>query len=201
MEDESYTLATNVLGGDVAPDVAGLLHHHGAGSPFFLEELLRALIEQGTLIRQEGRWRLAGDPERPGSSWVPPRVTEAIPMRLTRLDPTVTMATVAVVRKLLPPPPPGSGGAPLSSRERVEALLEQAGLAPLAGGEVECAFEFPNLGTAVRGLTSPAVMVAAAQRVGDAAVRLAVAGSLAPSRTSTAGYRQRNTFRYVIASA
>jgi SAM-dependent methyltransferase len=112
-----------------------------------------------------------------------------------------TVVTVAAVSKLLPPPPPGSGGPPLSAPGRVEALLEQAGLTPLTSGDVECAFEFPDLETALRGLMSAGVMVAAARQVGDEAVRQAITESLAPFRTSAGGYCQRNRFRYVIAAA
>lgn len=110
-----------------------------------------------------------------------------------------TFATNAAVSKLLPPQPPPPG--PLSAPGRVEALLQHAGLAPLASGEVECAFEFPDLETAVRGLMSAGVMVAAAQQVGAEPVQQAITESLAPFRTEQGGYRQRNRFRYVIASA
>lgn len=109
-------------------------------------------------------------------------------------------ATVAAVGKLLPPPPPGAEGPfALGVPGRVEALLEQAGLTPLSSGEVECPFEFPDLETALRGIIS--AMVVAARQVELQVLRKAIADSLAPFRTSAGGYRQRNTFRYVIASA
>jgi predicted ATPase/DNA-binding CsgD family transcriptional regulator len=82
---ESRALATNLLRGDIAPDIADLLHRQGEGNPFFLEELLRVLVEEGTLIWRQGCWQLAGEPGR----LLPPRVAEAIRLRLARLDPAV----------------------------------------------------------------------------------------------------------------
>jgi predicted ATPase/DNA-binding CsgD family transcriptional regulator len=80
--EESLSLATSALRGAIAPDVADLLHQHGEGNPFFLEELLRALVEDGTLIWQAERWELRNQPGR----LLPPRVVEAIQMRLARLN-------------------------------------------------------------------------------------------------------------------
>jgi len=119
-----------------------------------------------------------------------------------RMEDCEIAATIAAVSKLLPPPPPGAGGPfALSAPGRVEALLQQAGLAPLTSGEVDCTLEFPDLEMAVRGHMSAGPQVAAAQRVGDEAVRQAVAESLAPFRLNGRGYYQRNRFRYVIAAA
>ena len=84
--EDSRALAANALRGPVAPDVADLLHRHSEGNPFFLEELLRTLVdEEGTLVWRNGRWELASHPR----NLLPPRVAEAIRMRLTRLDPAV----------------------------------------------------------------------------------------------------------------
>ena len=118
-----------------------------------------------------------------------------------RAEECETPVIVAAVGRLLPPPPPGAGGPPLAAPGRLEALLAGAGLAPLAGGEVDCPFAFPDLDTAVRGLTSAGAMVAAARRVGDEAVRRTVVEALAPFRTSAGGYRLRNRLRYAIAAA
>ncbi|MBC8163972.1 MAG: class I SAM-dependent methyltransferase [Roseiflexaceae bacterium] len=112
-----------------------------------------------------------------------------------------TLATLAAVNKLLPPAQTGAVGPPLSAPGRVERLLEQAGLLPLSSGELECVFAYPDLETAVRGVMSAGAVVSAAQRVGDEIVQRAVAASFAPFQTSAGGYRQRNMFRYVIASA
>ena len=83
--EESQRLTTHLLRGQISPEVTGLLHRQGEGNPFFLEELLRALVEEGTLVLQEGSWQLRSDP----GALLPPRAVEAIQMRLARLEPTV----------------------------------------------------------------------------------------------------------------
>jgi SAM-dependent methyltransferase len=146
----------------------------------FAADLVGALREAGRVARPGGRvamavWGSAADVE--------------------------LFAVVAAVSRFLPPAPAAEETPPLSEQGRVETLLERAGLMPLANGEVDCPFEFPDLDTAVRGLLSAGPMVAAGRRVGDEAVRQAVAGALAPFRTGEGGYRLRNKLRYVIAAA
>lgn len=112
------------------------------------------------------------------------------------------VATIAALGKLLPPPPAGAPGPfALSAPGRVEGLLQEAGLAPLSSGEVDCVFAFPDLETAVRGHMSAGPAALATRRASPEAVRQAIAESLAAFRTSDGGYRQRNRFRYVIAAA
>jgi ubiquinone/menaquinone biosynthesis C-methylase UbiE len=111
-------------------------------------------------------------------------------------------ATAAALFALLPPAEPAADdpfapGAP----ERIEALLEYAGLSPLASGHVDCPFEWPNLATAVRAYLSAGPFVAASRQVGVEPVRRAIVASLAPFRIGDGGYRQRNRLRYFIASA
>jgi ubiquinone/menaquinone biosynthesis C-methylase UbiE len=111
-------------------------------------------------------------------------------------------AVVAALRNFLPPPPPGAPGPfALSEPGRLERLLEQAGLSPLTGGEVDCLFEFSDLETAVRGHLSTGVAALAIRQAGAEAVQRAIAEVMAPFRTGERAYRQRNRFRYVIASA
>jgi SAM-dependent methyltransferase len=112
-----------------------------------------------------------------------------------------TVATAAAVARLLPPPPADEGPSALGEPGALEALLERAGLTPLAGDEVDCLFEWPDLATAVRAYLSAGPFVAAARRVGAEPVRRAVAASLAPFRRPDGGYRQDNRSRYAIASA
>ncbi len=80
---ESRALAANLLHGEVAPGTAELLHRHGEGNPFFLEELLRTLVEQRSLAWHGEQWELGALPER----LLPPGAAEAIRARLARLDP------------------------------------------------------------------------------------------------------------------
>jgi predicted ATPase len=80
--EESRDLASHLLRGDLAPDVAELLQRQGEGNPFFLEELLRALLEEELLVWQNGRWKLEGH----AGKVLPPHVIEAVRMRLARLE-------------------------------------------------------------------------------------------------------------------
>jgi predicted ATPase/DNA-binding CsgD family transcriptional regulator len=81
----SHALAANLLHGDVNERALDLLHRHGAGNPFFLEELLRAMVEDGTLAQSGERWELTRASETP----LPRRIAEAVQTRLERLDPAV----------------------------------------------------------------------------------------------------------------
>ncbi len=76
----------------------------------------------------------------------------------------------------------------------------QAGLEPLKSGEVTCSFLFPDLDTAVRGIMSSGGVMAAVKRTGAKPVLRTITESLSAFRTSGGAYRQRNTFRYTIAS-
>jgi DNA-binding CsgD family transcriptional regulator/tetratricopeptide (TPR) repeat protein len=98
---ESHTLAGHLLRGEIAPSAAHLLHRQGDGNPFFIEELVRAFLEDGTLILHDGRWDLSRQPGR----LLPPRVAEAIRMRLARLDPRVVelLRVAAVVGHVFAP--------------------------------------------------------------------------------------------------
>jgi SAM-dependent methyltransferase len=112
-----------------------------------------------------------------------------------------SMATIAAISKLLPPPAPPRPDAPsLATPEQTEAVLARAGLTPLTGGEVDCWFNFADLETAARGMMSAGIAAAAAQHVGVEAVRQAIITSLPPFATPMGGYRQRNRFRYLVAS-
>jgi SAM-dependent methyltransferase len=119
-----------------------------------------------------------------------------------RAEDCETVATIIALSKFLPPPPPGAPGPfALSAPGRVEGLLQQAGLAPLTSGEVDCPFDFPDLETAVRGHMSAGPAAVAIRQAGVEAVQQAIAESLTPFRLNGRGYRQCNRFRYVIAAA
>jgi class 3 adenylate cyclase len=72
------------LAGPVAlPEaVAGPITRAAEGNPLFLEELLAALVEEGRLRRQNGRW-VAADPADLG---IPPTIQALLTARLDRLD-------------------------------------------------------------------------------------------------------------------
>jgi AAA ATPase domain len=57
------------------------LHQETEGNPFFVEEVLQHLVEEGAITRQDGRWQMA----LPAEFRVPPSVQAAIGRRLERL--------------------------------------------------------------------------------------------------------------------
>jgi DNA-binding CsgD family transcriptional regulator/tetratricopeptide (TPR) repeat protein len=138
--EESRALAMHLLRGEIAPEVDNLLHRQSEGNPFFLEELLRALVEAETLVWQDGRWRLASDPGR----FVPPQVVEAIHMRLARLEPAQVdlLRVAAVIGRTFEP-------ALLAQVmrmdvEQTEAMLLAAARARLLRPEADGAFAFAH---------------------------------------------------------
>lgn len=80
--EESQALASSLVHASMATEVGALLHQHSEGNPFFLEELLRELADNGALVWRNERWELVEQPVRV----LPPRVIEAIQLRLARLD-------------------------------------------------------------------------------------------------------------------
>jgi SAM-dependent methyltransferase len=108
---------------------------------------------------------------------------------------------MGALRDLLPPQPQSALPAiPLSVSGRIEALMAEAGLMPIGGGEVDATFRFTNLESALGGLLSAGAAVAIIQRVGDEPVRQTLTEALARFRTDDGGYVLANTFRYVIAA-
>jgi len=99
--------------------------------------------------------------------------------------------TLKAVGALLPPPSPGAGGPfALSGPGMVEALMKQAGLAPIEHGAAQCPFDYSDAETAWRALSSAGPLVRATRHAGEERVKQAVLESLAPYQTPTGGYRQ-----------
>jgi DNA-binding SARP family transcriptional activator/tetratricopeptide (TPR) repeat protein len=65
------------------PSLVGTVHEHTDGNPFFVEEVLRHLIETGVLYERGGRWTSALTPDEIG---VPEGVQEVLERRLSRLS-------------------------------------------------------------------------------------------------------------------
>lgn len=78
-------LIAALLGLDESPaELAERIYHESEGNPFFVEEILKALAEEGLLVRREGRWRLQADA---GLTMlrIPATVVDVIERRLARL--------------------------------------------------------------------------------------------------------------------
>ncbi len=83
--DESQALALGILGGNPAPDgfVQTIIERAG-GNPLFMEEMLRALIEQGVLVAGERTWTLSVPADRVA---IPDTVHAVIAARIDALPP------------------------------------------------------------------------------------------------------------------
>ena len=61
-DGESRTLVSNLLEIESLPDeVRDLIMARAEGNPFFVEEVVRMLIERGAIVAQENRWVATGD--------------------------------------------------------------------------------------------------------------------------------------------
>jgi len=56
-EADTRVLLSGLLDEMVAPDLAGAVHHETEGNPFFIEEVVKALVEEGVIYREGGRWQ------------------------------------------------------------------------------------------------------------------------------------------------
>ena len=54
-------LACNLLSVEQLPPNLAQLVDRAEGNPFYVEEIIRALIDQGTIVREDGHWQLARD--------------------------------------------------------------------------------------------------------------------------------------------
>jgi len=83
--EESERLVGTLLGEWSGPEEVGRQIVDGAGgNPLFIEEMLRMLVDDGALAREDGRWVVRGDRFRVGA---PETVHAVIAARLDRLDP------------------------------------------------------------------------------------------------------------------
>lgn len=108
---------------------------------------------------------------------------------------------VAALRPLLPTPPPGSPGPfALSDEGALRAFVESAGLTALQMSDVECAWAYDDLDTALRGLGSSGVAARAAEHTSVDAVNQAHEAALAPFRRHDGSYRVGAAFRWLVAT-
>ncbi len=81
---EGTTLIGHLLGGEAPAEVVGPVLHRSEGNPFFAGELLRMMIEDGTLAKGNRRWSLV----RELPSALPDTVQAVIASRIDLLPPT-----------------------------------------------------------------------------------------------------------------
>jgi DNA-binding SARP family transcriptional activator len=126
------------VGADTGPELASRVLAETDGNPFFIEEVLRDLVEDGALVRRDGRWRADG------SLTVPESVREVIGRRVERLsDAAVGVLEAAAVygREFDVPALAASGVLPraalldgLEEAERAHLVRPAAGARPGSPG-------------------------------------------------------------------
>lgn len=81
--DQTSTQLEALLGQPVSADFGELVHRETEGNPFFVEEVLKALVEAGSVRRESGVWKRNEVDELV----IPQSVKEAIGSRLDRIRP------------------------------------------------------------------------------------------------------------------
>jgi tetratricopeptide (TPR) repeat protein len=81
-ESETGEQLDALLGEHVSGEFAVAVHRETEGNPFFVEEVLKALIERGSVRRESGRWRRCDMDQL----LIPQSVKEAIGNRLDRVS-------------------------------------------------------------------------------------------------------------------
>ncbi len=99
---ESATLVSHLLDTDVVPpSLQRVVLEKGEGNPLFITEVVRALTQDGTLMRREGKWAMRG-----GS--IPVRIPDSLRVllvsRVDRLEPETreTLRRAAVIGRIFP---------------------------------------------------------------------------------------------------
>ena len=75
-------LASLLGGGTLAPELAARITAASDGNPLFVQELVRMLLDEGLLHREDGRWTFLGDASKLA---VPPTIQALFATRLDRL--------------------------------------------------------------------------------------------------------------------
>lgn len=141
-----------------------------------------------------------------------PALALAQAQRVTKPGGTVVMVTwgtpegmeaaslVTVLKPFLPPPPPGAPGPfALSNENTLREFASNAGLTPTEVFDVDDAWTYPDLETAVRGMCSAGVAVKAMEHSGEEEVTSAYAAAFAPFLQSDGTVRVGASFRCLIA--
>lgn len=81
----SESLLLSSLAGEraIPEEIAEQLLEYAEGNPFYLEQMVRSLIDSGTLVPENGRWRFTGE----GSLQIPQTLEGVIIARIDRLQP------------------------------------------------------------------------------------------------------------------
>jgi predicted ATPase len=83
-QDDTAALLAALFGQDtVSAELANAIYRETEGNPFFIEEVVKSLIEQGDIYRSAGQW----DRKAITDLGLPQSIKEAVSRRLSRLSP------------------------------------------------------------------------------------------------------------------
>ena len=80
-EGTARLVAATLGKGSVSPDLDAVIHRHASGNPFFIQQLVRFLVERGDVSRIDGHW--VGQPHH--RLEVPESIRSVIGQRMERL--------------------------------------------------------------------------------------------------------------------
>jgi len=95
--EEVQRMLSTISGQEVRWDTSEAVHRQTEGNPLFVQEVLRYLVEEGLITRQDGRWRTSAG--TPIAMSIPEGLRDVIGKRLSRLSPECNhlLAIAAVV--------------------------------------------------------------------------------------------------------
>jgi class 3 adenylate cyclase/tetratricopeptide (TPR) repeat protein len=100
--EESQKLVENILRNlpEIPPTLSDLIVHRSAGNPFYVEELVKVLIEDGVIVPGEGSWRVLQ--KQLVDLRIPATLTGVLQARLDRLSSLerVTLQRAAVIGRV-----------------------------------------------------------------------------------------------------
>jgi SAM-dependent methyltransferase len=112
------------------------------------------------------------------------------------------MTAMKMALRALAPPPDDTAPAPrLWAPGVLEELAAAAGLTPVESFDIAYDWAYPDRETLCRRLIAPGPVAELVRAVGEERVREAIVAALAPYRRPDGGYRVRNEWRYLVASA
>jgi hypothetical protein len=96
--DEVRRMMSQLSGQEVSWRLAEAVHRQTEGNPLFIQEVLRYLVEEGLIRREDGQWRRARE-DTPLELGIPEGLRDVIGKRLSRLsaETNTVLATAAVM--------------------------------------------------------------------------------------------------------